>query len=103
MAKLYIAILLLFLGIGVLTLLSRFPVQTPAGELVSATVKERILTQSLDGQRHYLLLYLDSKADTVIRIAIGKSNLCRAGDKATMQPITTLLSKEVTYQLIECS
>ncbi len=103
MAKLYIAALLLALGMGVLALLCHFPAQTQVGEPISATVKERIFTQSLDGQRHYLLLSLDTEVDTIIRVAVGKSNLCRTGDTATMQPITTLLSKEVTYQLIECS
>ncbi|SON52737.1 hypothetical protein [Vibrio tapetis] len=103
MTKLYIAGSLLLLGVGILTLLSYSPTQNKVGEPIFAIVKDRILTQSLDGQRHYLLLSLDTKADTIIRIAIGKNNLCRIGDTATMQPITTLLSKEVTYQLIECS
>lgn len=103
MAKLYIAALLMALGISFLMLLSHFPAQTPAGDPIPATVQERILTQSLDGQRHYLLISLDEEVDTVIRIAVGKSNLCRTGDKATVQPITTLLSKELSYQLITCS
>ncbi|MDN3681177.1 hypothetical protein QWZ04_12675 [Vibrio tapetis subsp. quintayensis] len=102
MAKLYIAALLMALGISFLMLLSHFPAQTHIGGPISATVQDRILTQSLDGQRHYLLLSLDEEVNTVIRIAVGKSNLCRTGDKATVQPITTLLSKELSYQLITC-
>lgn len=98
-----IAISLLTAGGSLLIYLAYFPPHHNSGEPVQYLVADRVITQSLDGDRHYLLIRTNDDAQDMTRINVGRNVQCRKGDMATIQPISTGLSSKISYQFIDCN
>ncbi|USD67953.1 hypothetical protein [Vibrio sp. SCSIO 43136] len=93
------AITLLISGIVLLYLLTGRTNSTAAPDPIRVTVEQRIVTQSLDGHRHYITF---SHQGEHLRLNIDPNARCEAGDIATLQPISTLFGQNDRLQLIKC-
>ncbi|MCW8348498.1 hypothetical protein MD535_21160 [Vibrio sp. ZSDZ65] len=99
MKSLKAAFIVLGAGLSLLVALLWFPlthsVATIQGQVISQT-----LTQSLDGNRHYLTVELPDKS--TVRITTDPARRCQIGTLATLDQLQSPLSSTSTYQLVSC-
>ncbi|MBY6198275.1 hypothetical protein [Vibrio hangzhouensis] len=99
MKQLTIAFILLSSGVGLLLLLIFSPL-SGSEETTEATVLSQILTQSLDGNRHYLVIELTD--GSTHRVPADKSASCPVGSKVKIQVLSSIFSDSKTYRLDRC-
>lgn len=99
MKPLTIAFILLLAGVSLLLVLLKVTSPDIDGT-VTATVQNHVLTQSLDGNRHYMVVKL---ADgSTIRLVTNQTSLCPVGSQVELNVISSTLGKTNTYQFGQC-
>ncbi|MFH0263700.1 hypothetical protein ACGRH2_25165 [Vibrio barjaei] len=98
MKQLTIAFAILAVGVGFLLLLLSSDSNTEETE--QAKVISHILTQSLDGNRYYLIV--EHRDGTNSRIPTDKATLCPVGSKVTLSSQQSSVSNTKTYRLQHC-
>ncbi|MGF1754692.1 hypothetical protein L4C33_13965 [Vibrio makurazakiensis] len=99
MTKLRLALLLLFIGVGILLTLTSFPVAKPTGKELKATALANTLTQSLDGQRRYLTLQINQ--GPTFRVSIPIQVTCPVGSTVYIEEFSSLFSNN-SYRFVRC-
>lgn len=98
MKPLTTAITLLLAGVGLLVLLLTFQ-STDDNQTITVTVQSHVLTQSLDGNRHYMVVIFDDGTST--RLLTNALTLCPVGNKAVLSASSSW-GDSTTYQLDHC-
>ncbi len=99
MKPLTIAFGLLALGVGVLLLLL-YSSETDTQSSTTAKVISHVVTQSLDGNRYYLIVeHLDGSSS---RVPTDKTTLCPVGSDVMLNTQRSAVSNTKTYRLQHC-
>ncbi|MGC9402893.1 hypothetical protein [Vibrio genomosp. F10] len=96
--KTYIAALLI--ATFILLLVTYFLPDDSDSIQIQGTITDQSMIQSLDGQRHYLIV--DVPDAGVFRVSIGGSVQCKLGTSVLLKANTSKLSTATHFQFISC-